>query len=182
MDPRRPLEIIATAFGLTTEEIRPEQAFNLLANTRRRLVIETLIETTGPISLEELVDTVVRKEYGQPVPAVDPEIRESVYASLHQTHLPRLAEQQVIRYNRDHRTVELTTRGQQFEPLLKPTATGDQSTYWPFLYLSLAVVLTLAVVLALLEIIPVEPLSVAAVGVVMVFVLAAMHTVTTTDS
>lgn len=77
----------------------------ILSNPRRRETIRRLGSTHGPVSLRELSEFVAAFETGEtPAPRC---VRESVYISLHQTHLPKLQALGVIRYDLDTKEVEL---------------------------------------------------------------------------
>ena len=77
----------------------------ILANPRRRETLRHLGTVPGSISLRELSESIAAFETDEtPAPRC---VRESVYVSLHQTHLPRLQELGVIRYDLDTKEVEL---------------------------------------------------------------------------
>lgn len=75
--------------------------FDLLSNARRRYVLSYLHGTDGDeADLSELVDWVTRQEVDG-----DGDHRESVAIALHHTHLPRLAESDVLDYDARSQTV-----------------------------------------------------------------------------
>lgn len=78
---------------------------DILRNNRRRRVIEHLQESVGTVTLRELAETIAAHESGDS-PAPRP-VRESVYNSLHQTHLPKLDDEGVIEYDEHRKTIEL---------------------------------------------------------------------------
>lgn len=70
------------------------EAFHLLENERRRLVLE-LVDELGPMQLDALADAVA---------AITARDRKSTYVTLYQAHLPKLDEYDVIdREDRGHR-------------------------------------------------------------------------------
>lgn len=77
----------------------------ILGNDRRRATIEVLREKVGAISLRTLSEKIAERETDQSPPPR--KVRESVYNSLHQTHLPKLDRQGVIEYDRDRKTILL---------------------------------------------------------------------------
>lgn len=93
-------------------EIEPAEAYDLLSNDRRRRALSRL-RTAGRCSLAELTDAVARTETGERPP---PEgLRHSVYNSLRQTHLPRLAAAGVVAYDRDSQVVRLRRRARALD-------------------------------------------------------------------
>lgn len=86
--------------GLDRTEIH-----RLLGNDRRRATIEVLRDKMGAVSLRTLSEAIAERETDQSPPPRN--VRESVYNSLHQTHLPKLAEQGIIEYDRDRKTILL---------------------------------------------------------------------------
>lgn len=93
-------------------EIEPTEAYELLGNDRRRRTLVQL-RAAGRCSLAELTDAVVRRETSERPP---PErLRQSVYNSLRQTHLPRLAAADVVAYDRDRQVVRLRRRARALD-------------------------------------------------------------------
>ena len=86
--------------GLPETEIH-----DLLRNERRRQVIKHMQRTVGSTTLRELAEAIAEKETGESPPPKN--IRDSVYNSLHQTHLPKLDERGVIDYDSDRKTITL---------------------------------------------------------------------------
>jgi DNA-binding transcriptional ArsR family regulator len=85
--------------------IEPEEVHEILRNRRRRRVIEHLGEHYEPVSLRDLSERIAEFESGEsPAPR---DLRESVYNSLRQTHLPKLDDKGIIEYDEDRKTVKL---------------------------------------------------------------------------
>lgn len=78
---------------------------DILRNDRRRRVLEHLQESIGTVTLRELAETIAARESGESPPPR--QLRESVYNSLHQTHLPKLDREGVVDYDEHRKTVEL---------------------------------------------------------------------------
>jgi len=77
----------------------------VLSNQRRREALRELGSRPGTLSVRDLADAIAEAESGvSPAPA---KVRDSVYISLHQTHLPKLHELGIVNYDRDARSVEL---------------------------------------------------------------------------
>ena len=94
------LEIRNRYEGLPETEIH-----DLLRNERRRQVIKYMQRTIGSATLRELAEAIAETETGESPPPRN--IRDSVYNSLHQTHLPKLDRRGVIDYDSDRKTVAL---------------------------------------------------------------------------
>jgi hypothetical protein len=77
---------------------------DVLRNDRRRMVLEVLGDAVDPVSARELSEVIAARESGTDPPPRD--VRRSVYISLQQTHLPKLADLDVVAYDEDTREVE----------------------------------------------------------------------------
>ena len=89
--------------------------YRSLADRRRRFVLTYLLdETDGSTCFDALVDRVVRAET-----ASTPPERQPIEVSLDHHHLPMLAEQGLIEYNRPDGNIKTTPRTEQVEPLLQ---------------------------------------------------------------
>jgi hypothetical protein len=87
---------------------------DVLRNDRRRLTIKCLQETAdGSLSVRELSEQVAALETGEDPPPRN--IRQSVYVSLHQTHLPKLDKLGIIHYDADAKVVDLLDRVREVE-------------------------------------------------------------------
>ena len=81
------------------------QIHGILANERRRAVIEQLDASAGTVTVRDLSASIAESETGESPPPA--RVRESVYTSLHQTHLPKLHEVGVVEYDRERSLVHL---------------------------------------------------------------------------
>jgi len=79
-----------------TESLDAGQIHDILRNDRRRLAIKCLRERGGSMSVRDLSEEVAT--------------RQSVYNSLHQTHLPKLDELRIVDYDTDTKEVSLLDR------------------------------------------------------------------------
>ncbi|MEF8778054.1 MAG: hypothetical protein V5A36_03990 [Natronomonas sp.] len=85
----------------------------VLQNDRRRLVIEALRDENGSAEVRDLAETIAAREAGAEPPPTNK--RQSVYVSLHQTHLPKLDSLDIVAYDLDDREVELLDRVEELE-------------------------------------------------------------------
>lgn len=96
---------------------------DLLRNERRRRVIEHLRRTVGQTTLRDLAETIAEQETGESPPPAN--IRESVYNSLHQTHLPKLDRCGIVEYDSNRKTISLDGEAKSVDPYMHPvTAFG----------------------------------------------------------
>ncbi len=76
---------------------------DVLRNDRRRMVLELLGEADEPVTARELSEAIAARETGEDPPPRD--VRQSVYISLQQTHLPKLSKLGIVAY--DEQTKEV---------------------------------------------------------------------------
>jgi hypothetical protein len=132
-------------------ETLPEgEIFEILANRRRRETIRHLsVDADGRArSLKRLSEEIATRETGQSPPPRA--VRESVYNSLHQTHLPKLEELGVVTYDREAREVRLRERARDVNVYMEVIT--DYGVTWSEVYRTLGVVALTVVVAALAEI------------------------------
>ena len=147
-----------------------EQIFELLSNERRRGAIHYLKREHREAPVDELVDAVVDWERG------DSPSRASVYSSMVQTHLPRMAEAGVVEYDREENVVRPTERLRDVQFFLEYSPGHDIP--WAEFYLGLAAVSTALLTVVWLGIYPFEHLggmTVAAIVVGCLFTAALVH-------
>lgn len=93
-----------------TSDFRSTEIHALLSNERRQHVIEYLRKAGGTMSTGELARRIAVAETGESPPPKN--IVKSVDVALHQTHLPKLDDAQLVVYDTDTMTVELLERGE----------------------------------------------------------------------
>lgn len=101
------------ANGGSDDELDEATIHDVLRNDRRRIALESLRETSGVADLSDLAETIAAKESGSDPPPSDK--RQSVYVSLHQTHLPKLDSLGIIEYDSDAHEIELRDRVEEVE-------------------------------------------------------------------
>jgi DNA-binding transcriptional ArsR family regulator len=95
------------------DRFEENEVYDILRNERRRNVLRLLRDDGRTATIGDLADAIAEAETGESPPPND--TRQSVYVSLHQTHLPKLDNLGVIEYDREERTVELLPRS---DPIL----------------------------------------------------------------
>ncbi|AUX10380.1 hypothetical protein AArcSl_2765 [Halalkaliarchaeum desulfuricum] len=119
------------------------QIHDLLRNERRQQVIKHMQRTVGSTTLRELAVAIAEQETGESPPPKN--IRDSVYNSLHQTHLPKLDRRGVIEYDSDRKTVTLEEDAKSVRIYMEVVT--DYGVTWDEVYRMLGT-LSLFVVLA----------------------------------
>ncbi|WP_136688273.1 DUF7344 domain-containing protein [Halorhabdus amylolytica] len=118
------------ALAVRQTRIDPEEVHDVLRNDRRRRVLEYLKQHIDPVPLRRLAERIASRETGSSPPPTN--IRQSVYNSLHQTHLPKLDSLGIVQYDRDRKRVRLRERAREIEPYMN-VVTGlgiSWSTYY----------------------------------------------------
>jgi DNA-binding transcriptional ArsR family regulator len=96
--------------------------YQSLADRHRRIVLSYLLSGgERSVTLGELADRVVQSD-----PDSASSDRKSVEVSLHHQHLPLLAEQGLIDYERDRGTVKRTARTEQITPFVAVVESLDR--------------------------------------------------------
>ncbi|MFC4550626.1 MULTISPECIES: DUF7344 domain-containing protein [Halorussus] len=86
-------------------ELALDDLFELLANERRRRVLEHVRGADGPTGLPQLAADIAKRESDGIVDSASPSEVERVQASLHHQHVPKLAESDVVDRGPDGETV-----------------------------------------------------------------------------
>jgi len=110
------------------------EVFDLLSNHRRRYAIHFCKQQEGPVSVSDVAEQVAAWENDKTVAEIDHAERKTVYTSLQQTHLPTLADADMIAY--ENGTVELTDRATELDVYLDVVPGG--SIPWGVYYLGLS--------------------------------------------
>ena len=95
------------------------EATGLLANSRRRHAIERLRHVDGSIGLADLADEVATVEHGTVISEIPAEEVKRVYLDLYHSHVPKLAEADVVEYGQETDLVELSAGADRLTPYLE---------------------------------------------------------------
>lgn len=102
--------------ALTRERIPEPSVYTVLSNKRRRRALRTLLRSRDAVTVRDLSERIATAESGEsPAPR---KVRESVYVSLHQTHLPTLDEHGLVDYDQDRKVVRSSGRARDVSPYL----------------------------------------------------------------
>jgi len=128
-------------------DVSEDELFELLSSRRRRYVVHALQRAERHLDLGTLSERVAAWEWEQSAEEVSHDQRKSVYTSLQQHHLPKMAEAGVVEYDKDRGTVEPTETLEELRLYLEVVQSGEMP--WSEFYLgygafSVTVLLTVA--------------------------------------
>ncbi|MFQ3293262.1 MAG: hypothetical protein ACI9PP_000086 [Halobacteriales archaeon] len=129
------------------EENNETAIHDVLRNDRRRSVISALSTSGGHVELRFLADQIAEEETGTSPPPKN--ARKSVYNSLHQTHLPKLAREGVVKYDRNRKLINLNQAREVKQFMHVKTPYGGT---WSTVYRTIATFGFLIIMLSLLEV------------------------------
>ncbi|WP_128905546.1 DUF7344 domain-containing protein [Halorubrum amylolyticum] len=122
----------------STEELTKDEVFEVLSSSRRRQILYHLHRRGGRADLRSLArDTAADETNGTDEP-VDSDVVKRFYISLYQTHVPKLEQVGLVRYDADEKTVTLTDRVEDVARVLNEDVDPDRQ--WALYYGALAVV------------------------------------------
>lgn len=154
----------------TSSEISTDVVFEILSNTRRRMVLYYLRQSGGSATVQELAEQIAALENDVDVKDLESQQRKRVYVSLYQTHIPKLENTGIIEYDDARGTVYLTDRAMEIDTYLTPTT---ESTYpWPIHYLVLAGVGGLLFVLSFVGVPVISAIPTLALGIALMLAFA----------
>jgi hypothetical protein len=158
-----------------TRSLPESVVYEILANPRRRGTIRHLTETAAgrTVSLRDLATAIAAEETGQSPPPRS--CRESVYNSLHQTHLPKLDELGIIEYDREGRAVSVRDSAREIDQYMELLTPSGHT--WGEYYRTLGIASLVSIVASLAGvpvIRTVDPLLWAS-GFLVVFVLSTCY-------
>mgnify|MGYP000613317027 CR=1 FL=1 len=128
-----------------TADLEPVEIHDVLSNERRQMVIDRLREAGGTMSARDLSEHIAERETGESPPPRN--IRQSAYVSLHQTHLPKLDDLDIIEYDESDKTVTLDEDASQAVGVYMETV-PKYGISWSEYYLGVSVLGLLVVIAA----------------------------------
>lgn len=134
-------------------DLSRDDLFSMLRNERRREVIHYLREHEGPVDLRDLSEHIAAIENDCEPAAVTYKQRKRVQTALYQMHLPKLADRNIISYDRRAGRIELAAGAESCLPYLVADADRRQRRWWRW-YLAVAAVVAVPVGLAALGVRP----------------------------
>jgi DNA-binding transcriptional ArsR family regulator len=150
--------------------------FATLSNARRRYVLHYLKRHDGPATIRELAEQIAAWENETAMAEVTYKQRKRVYTSLHQTHLPKLADAGFIQSERSWEEITLSDRAAELEVYLEVVPEDDIP--WSDFYLGLAgvgIALVAGLWFGAYPLTLLSDLAWAGIFAVALFVVAAVH-------
>jgi len=109
-----------------TTSLASDEVFEILSSQRRRMVLYYLRTHDEAATVNELAEQIAAWENEIDIEELTSQQRKRVYVSLYQTHLPKLAETNIVDYDVDEGSVRLTEQAGEIDGFLKPK---DSSSY-----------------------------------------------------
>lgn len=150
-----------------SDESSQDALFSMLRNERRREVIAYLRGREGPTDLRDLSEHVAAVENGCDPADVTYDQRKRVQTALYQMHLPKLADCDIVSYDRRAGEVELAAGAAPYLPYLD--AADEERRCWWRWYLVVAAVVAVPVGLAAAGVRPFAPVPGLAYAALAVF-------------
>ena len=122
--------------GPDNTRLSQDVVFDLLSNPRRRFLLRELQEADGGAELDDLAAALAASENQVPVEELTAKQEKRTYVSLYQTHIPKMAEAGVLRYDRDEGRVSLTDRSDELMTYLR---TPSETPRWEVVYSGVAI-------------------------------------------
>lgn len=129
-------------------QLDESQIYDVLKNDRRRRAFLCLREQRGETGVTELATSVAHLEADSNLSAAD--CKESVYNSLHQTHLPKLEELDIVEYDEQSKVVTLTANAAEIDRYLR--LRSGYGFFWEEYYQLLSVTSLLSILCAELDV------------------------------
>lgn len=117
------------------EPLPRDVQFDILKNSRRRLVLAYLFEAGGETSLGTLSEHVASVENDKDVSLLDSQERKRAYVGLYQCHLPRMDDADVVEFNKSRGLVSLGRHAPELEEYLADDTAADADGRWSTVYL-----------------------------------------------
>jgi hypothetical protein len=127
----------SSLFG-RSEGLSREAVFDILRNRRRRYALHYLKQQEAPVGTRELVEQVAAWECDTAVSELSSQERHRVYVSMTQSHLPKMAEEDIVRIDEDAGTVTLTEQATDLDVYLE--VIPEKDIEWPQFYTGVAVI------------------------------------------
>jgi DNA-binding transcriptional ArsR family regulator len=101
-------------------QVSVDTVFEVLSNSRRRLVLSMVRRRDEPVPVSTLSTAVGAHEAGISPEEVDASEQKRVYVSLYQSHIPKLEAAGLVEYNDESRTVKGTPAASEIDDYLSP--------------------------------------------------------------
>lgn len=110
------------------DHLSTDTVLELLAHPLRRELVDCLRAYEETLTLADVADEIaVATSDGVPLTEIAPETVAEIYMELYHTHIPRLADHEVVRYDQERDLVALSENADQLNPYLELAA---ESSRW----------------------------------------------------
>lgn len=109
----------------SAETLTLDEVFDVLANQRRRHVLHSLRDRQLPVTLIDLAKDVATREQETLNGDVPPEEVSRVHLALYHSHIPKLADANIVDYSRERDAVTLSVETDRVESLLDLAASAE---------------------------------------------------------
>lgn len=96
---------IPGARNFQNTELSTDELFDVLSDTRRRFVLDLLIEQSEPIAMADIAAEITRWERDLPRSQVANEGVNSRYIELYHVHVPKMEAVGLVAHNQDTNTI-----------------------------------------------------------------------------
>jgi hypothetical protein len=123
--------------NIPDEELSQDTLFSLLSNPRRRFVLQYLNRTNDAVTLQDLATEVAAWENETDPENLTDKQQKRLYVSLYQTHIPKLEDAGIIKYDSDSGEITLTDQAGDLNMYLHGDVEESRRP-WERYYLGLA--------------------------------------------
>ncbi len=110
--------------------------FEILSSERRRLAIQFLRDSDNGMEVNDIAEYIAEHETGESPPPKD--ARKTVYVSLHQTHLPKMDDLNIVSYDTDTKEVSLDNSFRDVAVYLEVVPRSGWQISWSEYYLAVS--------------------------------------------
>lgn len=110
----------------TTSPLSVDVIFDALADRRRRKLLYSLRDHDGSLTFTSAAEELALVHCDSTKYDYPEEEIEQIYASLHDEHVPKLAEQGLVVYDREREQIELTEHACYLVPYLKQASKDER--------------------------------------------------------
>jgi len=112
--------------------------FEILSSERRRLAIRFLRDSDNGMEVNDIAEYIAEHETGESPPPKD--ARKTVYVSLHQTHLPKMDELNIVSYDTDTKEVSLDDSFRDVAVYMEVVPRSGLQISWSEYYLAVSLI------------------------------------------
>ena len=113
------------------ESVSLDVVFDILSNSRRRLILSRLEEVGGESTTSDLAEYIAAIENDKPQSELTSQERKRVYVGIYQTHLPKMDDADVVDVD-DRGAVTLGPNAEAVYQFLETS--DDEDSPWPTYY------------------------------------------------